>query len=415
MKLEMSEPLPPIRTNLDFMPSPLEDRPGLLIRDPFQYSDAALVIPAVLVPCLECFDGKSSALDLRQMLVGLTGDLRVGDLQENLVGALSEAGFLDNEVYRRMRSEREAEFAAAPCREATHAGSAYPREPGALRATIDGYLLDGAPPEAEPDLTGIAAPHVSPEGGRSCYRSAFGALGPEYADRTFVVLGTSHYGEPDCFGLTRKPYVTPYGEPLCDTALVERLSAAGGSAVRLEDYCHAVEHSIEFQVLFLQHLFGPRIRVLPVLCGSFGRSFLGRKQPDQDAEVRRFLEALRELAASEGPRLLWVLGIDLAHIGRRYGDPFPVQAQDSRMAEVARRDAERLDRVLSGDREGFWNLVCENRDDLRWCGASALYTFLYAVPQARGRLREYGQWSIDSQSAVSFAALSFRVASPGSC
>jgi hypothetical protein len=85
------------------------------------------------------------------------------------------------------------------------------------------------------------------------------------------------------------------------------------------------------------------------------------------------------------------------------------------MAEVARRDAERLDRVLSGDREGFWNLVCENRDDLRWCGASALYTFLYAVPQARGRLREYGQWSIDSQSAVSFAALSFRDGSPGSC
>ena len=38
----------------------------------------------------------------------------------------------------------------------------------------------------------------------------------------------------------------------------------------MEDYCHAVEHSIEFLVVFLQHLFGSDIRILPVLCGSVG-------------------------------------------------------------------------------------------------------------------------------------------------
>ena len=31
----------------------------------------------------------------------------------------------------------------------------------------------------------------------------------------------------------------------------------------MEDYCHAVEHSIEFQVMFLQSIFGPDIKVLP--------------------------------------------------------------------------------------------------------------------------------------------------------
>lgn len=410
----MSEPLPPIRADLDFLPSPVEDRPGLLIRDPFHYSDAMLIIPPALIPCLEFFDGTRSALDLREMLVRLTGDLRVGELQEQITGALNEAGFLENDVYRAMRREREAAFAASPLREATHAGSAYPADPQALRTVLDGYLLDGgAPPERESGLAGIAAPHVSPEGGRACYRAAFGALGEEYADRIFVVLGTSHYGEPDRFGLTRKPYATPYGEAVCEVALVERLIAAGGGAVKLEDYCHAVEHSIEFQVLFLQHLFGPRIRVLPILCGSFGRALLKREPPERGDTVRRFLDALRELNESGSGRLLWVLGIDLAHIGRRYGDAFAAQSGDARMEEVARRDAERLERVVAGDREGFWNLVCENRDGLRWCGAAALYTFLYAVPEARGRLREYGQWSIDPQSAVTFAALSFRTAPAG--
>ena len=69
----MSRPLPPLRTNLDFTPSPLKGRPGLLIRDVLQYSDVTLIIPPVLVECLSCFDGGHTDLDLRQKLVSLTG------------------------------------------------------------------------------------------------------------------------------------------------------------------------------------------------------------------------------------------------------------------------------------------------------------------------------------------------------
>ena len=49
--------LPRLRSTLDFMPSPLENKPGLLIRDPFQFSDATLIIPPPLIECLEFFDG----------------------------------------------------------------------------------------------------------------------------------------------------------------------------------------------------------------------------------------------------------------------------------------------------------------------------------------------------------------------
>ena len=53
----MSKRLPRLRTNLDFMPSPVPDRPGLLIRDAYRYSDATLIIPPELVESLRCFDG----------------------------------------------------------------------------------------------------------------------------------------------------------------------------------------------------------------------------------------------------------------------------------------------------------------------------------------------------------------------
>ena len=35
--------------DLDFMPSPVEDRPGLLIRDPYHFSEVTLIVPPALV------------------------------------------------------------------------------------------------------------------------------------------------------------------------------------------------------------------------------------------------------------------------------------------------------------------------------------------------------------------------------
>jgi len=102
-----------------------------------------------------------------------------------------------------------------------------------------------------------------------------------------------------------------------------------------------------------------------------------------------------------------VLGVDMAHMGRRYGDPFNAIADHNEMAEVARRDRARMERIEVGDPRGFWDLVQDQRDDLKWCGSAPFYTFLKAVPQARGSLLHYQQWNIDDQSVVSFAGMGF--------
>ena len=71
--------LPRLRYNLDFLPSPDPDRPGLFIRDPYHYSDSTLLVPPPLVQALEYFDGMQSTLDLRAELVRITGDIQSGD------------------------------------------------------------------------------------------------------------------------------------------------------------------------------------------------------------------------------------------------------------------------------------------------------------------------------------------------
>jgi AmmeMemoRadiSam system protein B len=401
-----------LRPTLDFMPSPVPDKPGLLIRDPFQFSDAALVIPPALVESLTFFDGARTSLDLREFLVRLTGDLDVGDLQKHLIDALSEAGFLEDENFFGRKEQAERAFASAPIRAPAHAGTGYPEDPAELTSTLREYLNRDASIAPNGRIRAIAAPHVSPFGGVDAYRAAYASLTPpdtaeNLADRTFVILGTSHYGESDRFGLTRKAFVTPFGETGTNLALVDEIARAAGDGALMEDYCHAVEHSIEFQVVFLQHLFGPHVRVVPVLCGAFSRGMQAGARPEDDESVQRTIGTLGDIAAREGDRLLWVLGVDMAHMGRRYGDSFEAAAGHGEMEEVARRDHARIERMEQGDAAGFWEQVRENHDDLKWCGASPIYTFLRALPDVRGSLLHYQQWNIDPQSVVSFAGMRF--------
>jgi AmmeMemoRadiSam system protein B len=394
--------------DLDFMPSPVEDRPGLLMRDPFHYSDVTLIIPPPLVPVLSMFDGEQTEDAMCRVLLDMTGDVRVGELQRHLVESLEQAGFLEGERFDEMREATQRAFAEAGIREAAHANGAYPGE----MAELSDWMSENmgvAPGQAASlnGLIGIAAPHVSPDGGWDSYRAAYRALTPDLADKTFIVLGTSHYGEPETFGLTRKQFVTPFGTAQTDLELVNRLAAKAPRAVRMEDYCHAIEHSIEFQIVFLQSIYGPNVKVLPILCGPFARSLYVGGKPEEDEGVAEFFGALGELYASEAQRLRWVLGVDMSHIGRRYGDELVAEAHTGEMLAVAARDKERIEQLALGDARGFWDRVQPDHDDLKWCGSAPFYTFLSTVPQAVGQLRHYEQWNIDPESVVSFGGISF--------
>ena len=59
--------------------------------------------------------------------------------------------------------------------------------------------------------------------------------------------------------------------------------------------------------------------------------------------------------------------------------------QRGRNAGCGRRDKQRMERIAAADARGFWDLVQENRDDLKWCGSSPLYTFLKVRPARAAR------------------------------
>jgi MEMO1 family protein len=398
------------------MPSPDPERPGLFIRDPYHYSDATLLVPPPLVPALDWFDGHSSTLDLRAELVRITGEIQVGDIERHLFEALNEAGFLENDRYLELKNQREAEFAAEPIRMPNFADAGYPAALPKLSALLNKQIGESVRDVDEPlqnqgkgAIVAIAAPHASPDGGWGTYRAAYRTLPPrvQTADVTFVILGTSHYGAPERFGLTRKNFKTPFGDAQTNTALVNELFEDAKDAAAMEDYCHAVEHSIEFQVVMLQHIYGPDVRILPILCGPFVKSIYESGLPEDTPRVARFFDALGNIAAREGRRLLWVLGVDMAHMGRRYSDPLRATANIGEMLAIEQRDRERIAKIAQADVAGYWSLVQERHDDLKWCGSAPFYTFMKVMPGVKGELLNYHQWQIDPHSVVSFGALRF--------
>jgi AmmeMemoRadiSam system protein B len=262
-------------------------------------------------------------------------------------------------------------------------------------------------------VIGIAAPHASFEGGPECYREAFGALRAmgspeEMKNKTFVLLATSHYGEPDRFGVTRKAFVTPLGQTTPATALLDEIRAAAPAALIEEDFCHTLDHSAEFHVLWLQHLFGAEVKVLPILVGAYARSiYLDQQPPEAALEVASFLRALQDLDRKHGRDLVWVLSIDMAHMGPRYGDQAGFGPDSANADAVLAKDRVRLGALATGDAKQFWADVLYEKDPLKWCGSSCLYTLLQVFPGMKTEALNYGQWNIDEESLVTFGALRF--------
>jgi hypothetical protein len=120
--------------------------------------------------------------------------------------------------------------------------------------------------------------------------------------------------------------------------------------------------------------------------------------------VPRFLDALLGAMAVSRRRVCLVAGVDLAHVGPRFGDPEPNTADSLRAVEAA--DLGMLEAITAGDPTAFYASIAHDGDRRRICGLSPIYTFLRALPGVEGRLLRYSQWP-DPQGAVSFCAAAF--------
>ena len=145
-----------------------------------------------------------------------------------------------------------------------------------------------------------------------------------------------------------------------------------------------------------------------MLVGSFAVEMAEGRLPESNEDTVRFFDALGEIGTRLGNKACWVMGVDMAHMGQRYGDEIAARANEAEMTHVAEMDKTRMAQICSSNASDYWSLVAEGGGDaLKWCGSAPFYTFLKSAPGLKGNVEHYEQWNIDEASIVSFAGMTF--------
>jgi len=414
-----AEPLDPAeaggRDDLFVVTDPLK------VAEPCAFPQAALVLANLM-------DGTRTAEEIAAEALR-RHRLRVLPIQiEELAQTLDAALLLDGPG---LASDLAA-YSAATVRPAANIGS-YPGEPSALRAFLDAQWTREGGPGAPPSRRGpiarrpaasrsairaFASPHIDLGRGGASYAHVWRAVAEECPADTFVVFGTSHTGTSPIhdpagpsprFALTRKSFATPLGLVATATDVVDRLVSAydGPEQLFAGELHHRREHSIEFQALWLQHLFGGRrqVRIVPVLCGSLA-DLPG--DPTRDPALVAFHRALRTALSPLDPgRVAFVAGIDLAHVGEQFGAP-AATGSDVDAVEKADRELLRL-ATDQRDPDAVHRDIRKDDDARSVCGHAPLVATLTAVADEAldGELVRWDRWW-DGRSAVSFAGAVWR-------
>jgi AmmeMemoRadiSam system protein B len=406
---------------VEAFPATVEGQPVVCLRDPSGVTDAVLTVPRPLVPLLALLDGTRSLLDVQAEIMRRHGELVLRSQLEAIVETLDQHLFLEGPRLEAERARQRDAFLAAPMRAAAHAGRAYPAEPEALCATLDACF---APPDGpgaiagDPDtpVQALIAPHIDFGRGGPVYAWGYGALTGATLPDCVVILGTAHAGlDGHPLALTRKAYDTPFGPLAVDEELLDAILRRMPGEPLAAEPAHRAEHSIEFQAVWLQYVrrrsgSDREVRILPVLASFVHECLVQGREPGSERGIRGALDALREAMAAV-PRRYWLIaGADLAHVGPRFGDPWPVDA--SVLVRLAADDRALLDAAATGDAAAFFAETVRQGDRNRVCGLSPIYALLALLPAGQGRVLRYGQWP-DPQGTVTFASLLFEAGGGG--
>jgi hypothetical protein len=391
---------------IDSVPIEHEGQKLIIIRDPLRLAETNLTL-SMSAYWIVCHLNGNNSINLIKETYKKTfnTDVDISEI-EKLIDALDKSLFLDNEYFRSYERSVIQEFSDNPVRPSALAGKSYPKDALELSKMLDGFLDDKPSNGTAPFA--VIAPHIDISAGGPAFGSAYARLKNSRAE-TFVILGIGHNLSADFFACTDKPFETPLGKTDTDADFLKNLESDFGEPIYNEAFAHKNEHSIEFQALFLQKLFGKDTgskKIVPILL-SFPENIDEIDHPVFNLRrIEKFSNALKKGVNAMGDRVALIAGIDLAHIGARFGHTDG--AGPKRLEALEQDDRKLLDFVANGNKEEFVAYMKEINALNHVCGFPALWMLFDLLGERKGSLLDYRQ-SIegDNESAVSFAAMAF--------
>jgi AmmeMemoRadiSam system protein B len=155
-----------------------------------------------------------------------------------------------------------------PCQ----AGAFYEGTAEPLKNQISNCFLSRFGPGKLPEVkdknlthvVGLICPHAGYEFSGSVAAHAYFSLAQDGRPDTVVIFGPNHTGYGSGLSImTEGAWRTPLGDTEIDGAVAKNI-VSETRIVDIDDSAHRFEHSIEVQLPFLQFLYGPRFKFVPI-------------------------------------------------------------------------------------------------------------------------------------------------------
>jgi len=397
---------------LDAFPVQVSGREMIGIKDPIGISPDIIFVPPEAFFLISLMDGTHSLLDLQADYMRKYGGLLFSDKLEELIEQLDSHYLLETHRFQDHLRHLREEFKEAKIREAAFAGRGYEGDPESLKAQLRGYFTEKEGPglpgqeREKRGVKGIVAPHIDFVRGGTCYAYAYKTLAESNGVDLYVILGTCHTPMQNPFAFTLKAFETPLGKVEADGEMVEKVAKQLPFDPLLDEFSHRHEHTIEFQVLFLQYILGEReFKIFPILCNSFQEMIQQRVSPMKDPLYKESISIFKELFYPL-PHLCLVASADLAHVGPQFGGAQTVTP--GVLTEVKAKDLEMLKYVEQLNGEEFYQFILREGDRRNICGLPPIYALLNLIKAQKGELLKYQQWyDPQGKGMVTFASMAF--------
>lgn len=408
--------IPKLRKDLDIRPIKHEDKDLVLLNDRKAIAKYPIVVTPEMFSILYFLEENITENTFREVF---RQEFKIENADNILeqIKELDDMGFLESEKLQDLLKQDESQYLMSISRPMITAGTSYPDDKDEFLLFMDKLFKKKISDQNDKNSKGIIAPHLDlslEDYSHRIYAAAYDAISQSDAE-TFIIFGTSHFAFSSYYMFSEKHYETQMGNMEIDLDLLKAIfelstNSFGDDYLKLikvrqiDEQAHRWEHSIEYSAIILSYLFrNKKIKILPILVGSFHEFLISKKQPADDELISRFLEIIREVVENSGKKVCWISSVDFSHIGLKFGDEF--DALD-KLEECEYEDKITINTLTSINNQAFFQKAILDQDKWRICGLTPVYSQIIAMKPHKADLLDYNQWyEKDTKSAVTIAAI----------
>ncbi|NVM04838.1 MAG: AmmeMemoRadiSam system protein B [Candidatus Helarchaeota archaeon] len=232
------------------------------------------------------------------------------------------------------------------------------------------------------EIITVVSPHAGYVYSGAVAANSFAALAEDGKPDLFIIIGVNHrsYTTEPASVQAEGAWETPLGQSSIDTEVAKRICLS--KSIFENSQIHKGEHSLELQLPFLQYIYGPEIKIVPIMMSS-----------SKFEEFVKIGEALAD--AITGKNAVIIASTDFTHFEH---------ADDAK-----KQDQKAIDAIIKIDGELLFNTVKKNA--ISMCGYASTSVALIAskiLGATKVELLKYansGETSGDYNSVVGYASL----------